>query len=899
MTEASWNTYEEDSVQWVQNTLATPVVQSGKSGAPPGTPIITNTAKVPTEGADLGGTEGIGMPPFQLPHRAAEPEPDMMRNNDYNRHHDALWSLVHHRRAAAIGNGSRVGADERFISQAEEGRFLSALAPVHPVWALLSTMRNHLGDDALLWDDSEAGKRREILAVDEVVHQSALSSVRTGAAAFLDTLRTETGPRLIQRRGLILDWLRECYAARLPPKRSPVETTMWRETLDKLKNQGDSSLSGLVHPDGRTFMAKSVAKEAWYTRDHHTDDDLVEQCLGLVVANKLDHAVALAAEYGQPWRSAAWQPPSDYGTRAGQLGGNRTKRKWKEQCGKLAKQTTGAESALYSFLSCEIDLLLTKPEFQSWEASFLVCYHAMFEQQCDTIADQRTRLFEQTDRPGHTNRSVHSASMMQLNEAAVVAKLESSPFKHVRASDLFQQMASAFIVGRNAVTMLLEGGLNLDEASIEEIQFLCHLLGFIDQVGYLQVHQDLKTRTVLRYLRHLANFPTLWQSMTLYASLLPDRMVLSEFPDMLGRVEAKEQRRVVLRQIDACFSARLGKELVRRVVHTAISNVQYGPNQKLKFLDWFFLSMHRFEDALIGSNRLSRQQLLLDNTKTPQDIFQMQCRRLDEASEEERAALSSAGRSSVLEAHALGAFLDALMAYKDWQTCISKDDYQSPNVSLTGTGTGGPSETPAADRDIQSMSLRVLQREGKSIVEVAVVAYRKLGEVLTRDGGFLLEEEDDDDDDDEGEHDGLLMQEDMRQFQGNDSATTYQDARKKELYLLRNKCVPDVVDMLYDVCERTSRWLDSQSTPTSQWGSTNHVGTVSTNTGDDHSSPSSPVYWTLRAKEVAVTVASEEYKIHETLTPARLEKLCRKLSQTCEAGLGNLTQAPARLVEYQ
>ena len=426
----------------------------------------------------------------------------------------------------------------------------------------------------------------------------------------------------LQRLTAALGWIEACHGRKfeealkreyeggkdpiLPP---PRRRTMWPGTVAALQQRKGS---GAFHPDAPILT----------TEDELDDARLLRACYMLFQAGRIEEALKLVSDCGQPWRAASWtggEPLSSAGS------GNPTRGLWKNQCRKIALQMTqlanseassmsdqtrslfpssAYEAAILSLLSDNVDTAMENPAFQTWEDAI----HAILRSELGIIEDDvlkshnsaRAEACEANG--GHFPHrgtefdSLDDGSAPQGNDGDLFKALEklgslSNDRIREEGSDPFRQGMESFLVGQSELKEYIEqcGALSLEAEDDYEsgfLRFITHLVLYVDTVlpGFcsqlalpagIDAATDgsifsLRELLILKYVAYLSSKRELWPHVALYTSLLSNDNILDTFSSFLIHVHSDQERRMTLNQAREFFPKGYDCYILRNVVRGMI-----------------------------------------------------------------------------------------------------------------------------------------------------------------------------------------------------------------------------------------------------------------------------------------------------------------------------------------
>jgi hypothetical protein len=450
---------------------------------------------------------------------------------------------------------------------------------------------------------------------------------------------------------------------------------------------------------------------------------------------------------------------------------------------------------------------------------------------------------------------------------------------------------------------------------------------------------QIKNVLVDAYVQHLSQHPELWHMLVLYSSFLPEDLILEVLPDVLTQVQHDEERRGILDQLHGILPPGLDLVVLRRLVRLILSTSDGTPPSmsggaattmmtsstntpsrsdmyKMKAIGWLYHDDEHMGDALVCSNILLRQflsrlrmksaqcflheyapPLLITEqeveTSLPQPFFQVE--EDDEADDEhdnQKTLVSQdrlwSKRASIAQTEFLAyqSYITAFSAFEEWKTTVKNSSPLAgsfPDDFVDESFVEGNSSEQAAISYMERRGLLKSKRKAcEAVVGVAETARRKLMDVLTLSGGWLVE-----DDivsrtqEEEEEEDAGMMEEEER--------------RLEELKQLRCHHLPLVVSMLHQVCEETAMWLARlldgcvprlAHSPRDVLAALDEdvVGTTDTDataaTLTRSTSPLSPKYWSQHAMDICNIVADDGKKIYQAFGAADLKELLEKVAET-------------------
>jgi len=423
----------------------------------------------------------------------------------------------------------------------------------------------------------------------------------------------------------------------LPP---PGRRTMWPATVEAMKRKGQSAQgkiyldAPLQHIFGERSTSPVNVSSFLASEDEANDARLLRACFMLIQAGRIEEAIKLVSDCGQPWRAASWiggEPLSSDGS------GNPTRSLWKKHCRQISKQmarvthvgnspqantrnlhsSIAYEAAILCLLSDDAHNALNNPVFQTWESGV----HAVLRAERGIIVDDVLRAHNNARIAAAEESQTHfpyvGTDLDELNNnedasegcdgdlGATLEKLDTSPLDEIRegSADPFRNGMSSFLVGQNAVKEYIEecaalsiAAQNEDEACF--LRFIAHLVIYIDSVlpdfsSQLSLPQDMDAGysnddslcelLLLKYISYLTTRRDLWSHVALYCSLLSVDNILETYSSFLINVHSDQERKMVLQQAREFFPEGLDCCILRNVVREMIiSDIkwQHAPGEE-------------------------------------------------------------------------------------------------------------------------------------------------------------------------------------------------------------------------------------------------------------------------------------------------------------------------------
>jgi Nuclear pore protein 84 / 107 len=782
-------------------------------------------------------------------------------------------------------------------------------------WALLYHLRT-LGLNAMLWADDDVSLRQH--AKDSAGFLAAeAAKLDSSSKELLQGLEGNFAPLVLQRQKHILNWLEHC-----------MNQLITAETK--------ASLSMAARNTAATEEDIHGADDNFRERSPQNMEKVWRSCLSLILAGRLEDARMLLRNAGE-FLSAAklgggapagFEKVDDDHLQEAVLVrvGNVNRALWKRQMwrlsGKMNKPGSGGlpeEAAIHSLLANDLQMSLENAALRTWEKSLYAIFHAMWGRTQDEQLHMHNRNRRRC-RPPYPGTSYEDCEVEQLQgtcllsnmtERGVVEMLSASPFQSMRGHESFCDAISALLVGRTALINFLLQETDIltnpdamaeePEDRISRLRFTTHVLLYLDSFKACATPvlipgiDEAKNQALLAYVDFLATHEELWHLLVLYATLLPEELIMEYLPSVLVRVEGEEYRKTVVEQARELLPGNgmdraLLKIVVRRILAEeddlmAIEGDEDGDGainvptrsdmRKMKAIQWLCFYEDHAGEALIAANILLRQ-LLLDN-KLPSAVLFLQDF-LPEAVVE-RAMTTTKGPNDEDKVEAIlgmarnehiayQSYLKAFRAVEEWRLVISS----TPSSSTPVDDKVDASVLNETEQSIaKSMEKReIIGQKRKTslvIVEAAETARKDIMRVLLHEGGWLA---------------------DLEADTGIYDTSPEGLERKNEMQALRSRMLPYAVKFMHEVCEATAAWmwnslLDGSptlgSTPKEVLEAIGETGMSSTEDGTALPlSCFSPRFWTQQALELAETVSSDQYNVHQAFGAWELKELLAKLS---------------------
>ena len=715
---------------------------------------------------------------------------------------------------------------------------------------------------------------------------------------------------------------------------------------------------------GAALSSASSSSSPRAVMDDPSDLALLQACLVRLKAGPAQWSAALdlCRSSGQPWRAASLAGGLPYGritlkaSDDAALGeekkeeglvefGNPDRALWKRTAWEMSRALAGSassasaskatelEGAIYALLADDTETGLANPSLRSWEDGLLIHLRSMVGRYVDEVLaahnDVRRTVgvrypYRGTEHGPYEREQLSStSSIATLHEADIFRALGASPYKQVRdeASHPFRAAIAAFATGSYEASIFVTRTAN--DASVSShsmLRFIAHLAiyldfavpGFLPSLGDMASDSDddglpVREYYLLRYIELLTSDRGLWHLAALYASLLPQPMLVDVFSRFLTCVHDDGFRRRVLRQMRDFFDDGIDLVLLRKTVRMMIFeggedrfgypflNLIRGGKQKkfghraakldemlspsdickLHSVRWLCYVPEHAPDALVCANSLLRELILKSKTDVVGDGEEtdpaLHCARvfltrflpsdtvknaLRQAVEGEDAGKEQEGALTVDEVEdasaeygALEAYVDARVAYDRWRSVITS---VSPECATRGASVAsGSVEARIANKMERRNFIHQKKRIGLHVSDAANEARAKLMAVLTYEGGWLA-------------NPGIVSQESIID---EDEQTT----RVQEMAGLRMSCLPCTVFLLHKVLDGTAEWMELFLEDAERAYGEEGESVLSEIFGD-RDVAAGPGYWYRSCLGIAKTVASDEFNLQESFNREHMQQ---------------------------
>lgn len=863
-------------------------------------------------------------------------------------------------------------------------------------------------------------------------------------------------PMVIMRRQVILDWLESCHEKTLGGQDwivsgnngsgSGANKIMWKDTLDKFIGDQHSFMTSSVgvgmkikndrvqeyHPDAPLMVvskhrrAGKVNDAPLYGNDNKREMDLLEKCLLLLKAGKVNRIYELCHEVGQPWRAATWDGDAPHGfvvvsgMDAVGVGGREEKERemdleedgnqsvlvgnpqrslWKRNLWEMSQnlhslihhqqQQNGKqflqqqdkdvnrddqgksvvrsgsivyEAAISAILANNSKIALQNPLLSNdWMDSLWVFYHGLQARFREIVYHEHNNLKREmessiklTNMHPLDGTEYQQEEKEQLESTSELSRVEEGIFLSrlagrggMKSFGDWDKGITAFLRGMNEAQKYIANSIRflVDAANQKKqhetydsfLRFMLHLVLFFESLCvdedddnpvasgfYSSAIAPQRNDLIMAYLHKLMKRKPLWEFYNLYASILPDELLIAACTDFWSTLVYDEKdRHMMLKSAREYFGQGTDLVILRNVVRASFapmeeysdpllvaawlgqpsdcerydeeleSMITHDDIRKMHSIRWMCIHHEHYPDAIVCANMLLRSFLLefcLSNETPQNDEFDdwtnspivytakvFQARFLprnivqiayQSAADSEHGLTQDEVDDYVSEYQALVQFLDAHSAYETWKDCISD---ASPNVAFSHYSRfeDNTVESDVATK-IQIMNYVKKKKEiAQGLIKVATAAKDSLMKVLEFDNGWL----------------NIFEDSNMggNQMDGSDDE---QNERCRQIEMLRSKCLSTTVSLMFRVCHTTALWMDDFTRDVEAIFENDYSNIMSRITGygffesKGMPNPFQPVSWHRMALLMANTVASSETKIADCMSKDDLANFMNCMAET-------------------
>lgn len=716
-------------------------------------------------------------------------------------------------------------------------------------WLLLHHLRS-IGEDSSTW---RAIHTKQTDAPTDDFIASLACRTNLSPAALLRTC-VETAPSSIRRHHCVLQWLEACFRHVLPPL-PPYQASL------------------IGH-----------GKEGNYVTDK--DPLIFRTALALFCAGRLEDARRMAREGGVGYLAALWggSRPDD-----GKGNGNPNRAMWRRllwERSDVGFFGHNDEATLVSLLGSNLfQAFGHDTSLDTWEKLVYAAIRCGWDRFEDALlhAHNTHRRQERPPYPGTQWTAAEiehleaTHQIADMTERTAVDVAEKAPNDRVHAAgDPIRDMTAHVIRGTVPAWVTTHNSASMMDSSAPELLRLGAHWAIVlaccssdDVVTAAPAEMvEWKDAIVLEYVRFLARQKERGGAtmMILYASFLPNEMLIQELPMLLATVEEPQQRQHVLEQMQEHFAdtPHLATDLLMHTVDWVINQEESmeeeedddNDERKMHVLLWLCQDKSHVGDAMFATNALTRQFILHNklhaatevvNSIVPgalvEDVFE-----LLEAQEEEDHVLTS----TYSEYTALKSYIHAMQLGHTFQTVQQEISAATQSAAIEGDTMmdttadathHNVTEATVARANQHRALLQATRQQMGTLLEAAEQAVEALQEVLEHPGGFLLY---------------------------TPATTEVDDGRVQELEQLRHLLLPAVVQKVHDTCIRTAETVLALLQTTHRRTTTHAATTLAvtvqqleetTTDGDataaDAVSPMTPLYWAQRALHLHHTIVND------------------------------------------
>mmetsp|Transcript_18354 Transcript_18354/g.52428 ORF Transcript_18354/g.52428 Transcript_18354/m.52428 type:complete len:1000 (+) Transcript_18354:175-3174(+) len=747
-------------------------------------------------------------------------------------------------------------------------------------WMLLARLRV-LGLAAVLWADdpisSAQHQMTETMFLKQVAAQRGITD--KDLLAQLHTDKQDARPLVLRRRHEIMKWIQACFdpLCSAPPPKS------------------------LRHEDQQSMIPDEVAALIGETSpgDHR---GLLESCLSHLFAGKMERAQQIARDHGQPWRASTFAGGQPHGIERVSTAedetvksvGNPHRFLWKRQMWKNGETSLGGErdeSAICSFLANDVVTCFGNSALRTWEQCLAVVWNSAWGRMEDQVLhwnhNHRRERFPHLKQ--EQEQLLATKDLQDLSNSQIIDMLAASPYESMQGKDEYRSAMSAILIGKDALTeYIIAITKQCEDFHVELLRFLTHLALYLDSLSacstpiILDQLEECKNTVLFEYVKYLASQPQLWNLLTLYASLLPDHVVLEFFPQLLAEVMENKRRKILLEQAREMFaSSGMDLRLVRQVVRLLLS--EEGPSQdddddndasmmmndvtKSRSIEWLLQYEEHYGDALICANMLLREFFMhRDDDKMesasifveqhlPNDLLEKAGEivpdvddGIPEESYHERIEYAKG------EYLAFVSYLDAYASFGDWKDVLASNKVGDTTAASKKSKQINPERLTKMEAEIMRQMhvrewVKTVSEKGKNVIQAATKAQQALHDVLSLPGGWL-------------------------NIDGEPIDTTEDQQREQQINSIRGRYIVLAVNFYLQVCQDTASWMSKTLDDAVPSKFATHQDAL-------QALPSSfsPAHWYQVALDAAETIASDEYDIYKSFGQADLQEFLSKMAE--------------------
>jgi hypothetical protein len=859
-----------------------------------------------------------------------------------------------------------------------------------------------------------------------------------------------TLPMVIRRRQVILKWLESCHEKTLSGQDwivsgggggggsnygSGSKNIMWKDTLEKFMGDQHSFMASSVgvnmksnddkvqeyHPDAPLMVVSkqrrvgTVNDAPLYGNDNKREIDLLEKCLLLMKAGKMNRMYELCHEVGQPWRAAAWDGDTPHGYVVVDNAmdddegkrmdmdvdgnkyvpvGNPQRCLWKRNLWEMSQALhsliyqqnhkqqrlqqerdgnrdndgksvlcSGSvvyEAAISAILANNSMIAFQNPLLnKDWMDSLWVLYHGLQARFREIVYHEHNNRMRDMDNPIKIKNMspLHGTEYQQeekeqLQCTSELSRVEEGVFisrlagrSGMKSFGDWDKGITAFILGMNEAQKYIANSIRflVDAANNQKknqesydsfLRFMLHLVLFFESLCgeddtvasrfYSNTIAPQRNELIMAYLQQLMKHKPLWEFYNLYASLLPDQLLVDACTDFWSTfVFDGKDRRMVLKSAREYFGQGTDLVILRNVVRASCapmeedsdplllaawlgqpsdyerydeeleSMISHDDIRKMHSIRWMCIYHEHYADAIVFANMLLRGFLLefcLSNEAPqndefddwtnspkvyaakvfqarflPENIVQVACQSV---TDEDYLLSQDEVDENISEYRALLQFLDAHTAYENWKEYIS----DAPATVAFTQDSRFENNTVESDVALKVQIMNYVKEKkeiAQGLIKVATAAKDSLMKVLEFENGWLNIFEDID-------------------MIGNEivDSNNEQNERCRQIQILRSKCLSTAVSLMFRVCHTTALWMEDFTRDVETVFEDDYSDIISRITGygffesKGMPNPFQPASWHRMALLMANTVASSDTKIADYMSKEELGNFMKCMAET-------------------
>jgi Nuclear pore protein 84 / 107 len=816
-------------------------------------------------------------------------------------------------------------------------------------WLLLAMLRK-LGIATLLWDDDTASKQQHRRTIQSHIQYISIQTDLTPAAILrtfysnnsngnsTTTKLEKVAPLPLQRRKELLLWLHQCFQNKLPSNimRTIRTKIVWSRGNHNTKKQQETGL----------FMTDK-------------DEEILQSCLSLLLAGRLSDAQELVRHCGLSWRAAMWgggtphgysftkeHPSATIPSNGSVPGtneltvyqpqdlysiGNPRRALWRRMMWKHAEQLIVAQNettdrsnpydvSMAALLSSNLKIALDCAPLRTWECGLYAVIRCTMDRLEDDVLHRHNQyrrsvqengpLYPGTEHEDSEREQLQATSdVADIDEADAVRILDGTPFEEMRGDDLLTQCVASFLIGKTAILSFMKSTMDrVDDLNEEELRFVTHVAFYLDALSFststpvvLEGVTKWKHELVLAYMGLLASREDLWHMLVLYASFLPEDVILERLPVLLQHIEGMNERTVIVQQMREYLpQSNLDLEVLRGIVALVLSEsdeddvvVEHehehhvaAPTRldirKMEAVLWLSVQREHADEALIATNTLLRQFFLSRHDKIPSAImfsedvlndFLTNMVAIDEvAMVDTNMEMISDHEMQILcarlEAVAYLSFLQAVKSVQNWEEAMKETNHTFSDMQSISDDSIDKSKLNSIEFSIALKAERrkiidTKRKTSRIIVTAAEAACTAMRKIFQHPGGWLLTD------------DEVVAPDDINGI-----------LRRKELDQLHSELLPRTVMMYHVVCVGTASWMSkslddaAEALVLSAKDAAQEIAESSSTNTQAVTSPIVPRFWTQKALQLAEMVENDIYKVRSAFCTTDYKLLLNQLAET-------------------